>query len=213
MECGSTAMVACMHFCGTAVLEAHGEESVRFEAARGDHLSTLAFSEPGSRSQFWVPSGTAVRHGHEVVLNAQKSWVTSASRATGYIWSSRPVGADGLSTLWLVPAGTEGLVSDGPFEGLGLRGNDSSPMRARDVRLPESARLGEDGQGFELMLGTVLPLFNILSAACSLEMMEASVRRTADHASRTRFEHVGETLAGLGLCTSSCAISDSWLRV
>ena len=52
MECGSTAMVACMHFCGTAVLEADGEESVRCEAARGDHLSTLAFSEPGSRSQF-----------------------------------------------------------------------------------------------------------------------------------------------------------------
>src|SRR5262245_18821223 len=46
-ECGSTAMVACMHFSGTAVLEAFGSREVRQAAAAGTHLSTLAFSEAG----------------------------------------------------------------------------------------------------------------------------------------------------------------------
>ena len=197
MDCGSTAMVVCMHFCGTAVLEAYAGETVRREAARGDHLSTLAFSEAGSRSQFWVPTSTAVREGDDVVLNAKKSWVTSASRATGYVWSSRPLEADGMSTLWLVPAGTAGLSIAGPFDGLGLRGNDSSPVTAQDVRIPMTARLGEDGKGFDVMLATVLPLFNILISACSLGIMEAAVTRTAGHAGRTRFEHDGAALADL----------------
>src|SRR5205823_14105163 len=47
-ECGSTAMVLCMHYCGTAVLEAHAGKEVRQAAAAGEHLSTLAFSEAGT---------------------------------------------------------------------------------------------------------------------------------------------------------------------
>ena len=54
-ECGSSAMVLCMHYCGTAVLEAHASRDVRQAAASGTHLSTLAFSEAGSRSHFWAP--------------------------------------------------------------------------------------------------------------------------------------------------------------
>jgi isovaleryl-CoA dehydrogenase len=55
-ECGSTAMVLVMHYCGAAVLEAHGPKEARAAAASGSHLSTLAFSEAGSRSHFWLPS-------------------------------------------------------------------------------------------------------------------------------------------------------------
>lgn len=197
MDCGSTAMVACMHFCGTAVLEAFGPEAVRRQAASGDHLSTLAFSEVGSRSQFWAPLGTATRQGDEAVLNARKSWITSASHATAYVWSSQPLAAAGSSTLWLVPTQAHGLSVPAPFDGLGLRGNDSSPVTAADVRVPISAMLGRDGHGFDVMLQIVLPLFNVLSAACSIGLMEASVRRTATHATGTRHEHLGSTLADL----------------
>ena len=64
-------------------------------AASGAHLSTLAFSEAGSRSHFWAPVSTAKRDGDDVVLDARKSWITSASKATAYVWSSRPLQADG----------------------------------------------------------------------------------------------------------------------
>src|SRR6186713_143032 len=90
-DCGSTAMVACMHFSGTAVLEAFGSREVRQAAASGAHLSTLAFSEAGSRSHFWAPVSSATRDNGHIALNARKSWVTSASRATAYVWSSQPV--------------------------------------------------------------------------------------------------------------------------
>jgi alkylation response protein AidB-like acyl-CoA dehydrogenase len=197
-ECGSTAMVVCMHYCGTAVLEAFGSHDVRRAAASGAHLSTLAFSEAGSRSHFWAPVSSARRDGQGVSLDARKSWVTSASRATAYVWSSKPVQAnDGLSTLWLVPSGTSGIQVQGAFDGLGLRGNDSSPVAADGVRIPDSAMLGEDGKGFDIMMGTVLPMFNVLNAACSVGIMEAAVQRTAQHASGVRYAHLDSTLADL----------------
>lgn len=196
-ECGSTAMVLCMHYCGTAVLEKYAPMDVRRAAAAGDHLSTLAFSEAGSRSHFWAPVSTARADGEDVVLDARKSWVTSASRATAYVWSSRPLAADGLSTIWLVPAGAPGLTVHGPFEGLGLRGNDSSPVSAEGVRVPRSAMLGPDGGGFDIMMSAVLPLFNLLIAACSIGLMEGALRRTAEHASGIRYAHLDTALAEL----------------
>jgi alkylation response protein AidB-like acyl-CoA dehydrogenase len=197
-DCGSTAMVVCMHFCGATVLDAFASREVRRAAASGEHLSTLAFSEAGSRSHFWAPVSSATRGDGQVTLNARKSWVTSASYATAYVWSSQPVtSGTGFSTLWLVPAGTPGLQVHGSFDGLGLRGNDSSPVWADDVRVPESAILGEDGKGFDIMMNAVLPMFNVLSAACSVGIMESAVQQTAQHVSGIRYAHLGSSLADL----------------
>jgi alkylation response protein AidB-like acyl-CoA dehydrogenase len=193
--CASTAMVTVMHYCGTAVLEAHGPESVRREVAAGRHLTTLAFSEVGSRSHFWAPLSSATAGDGGVALDARKSWVTSAGEADSYVWSSRPVAADGASTLWLVPAGAPGLDVAGAFDGLGLRGNASRPITAGGVRVPLEARLGPDGGGFDVMMGVVLPWFQVLSAAFSIGLAESAIQKTARHATATRFEHLGQTLA------------------
>lgn len=196
-ECGSTAMVLTMHYCGAAVLEAHAPMEVRRAAATGEHLSTLAFSEASSRSHFWAPTGTAETKNGHIVLNAQKSWITSASKATAYVWSSKPVAAEGFSTLWLVPAQTEGISVKGPFEGLGLRGNDSSPVSAAGVAVQGGAMLGGDGKGFDIMMGVVLPVFSVLIAACSNGLMGGAVRRTIAHASAIRHSDTGASLAEL----------------
>jgi alkylation response protein AidB-like acyl-CoA dehydrogenase len=196
-ECGSTAMVLCMHYCGVAVLETHAPAEVRRAAAAGEHLSTLAFSEAGSRSHFWAPQSTASEADGEAVLNAHKSWITSASHATAYVWSSRPLGAEGISTIWLVPSNASGLTVQGPFEGLGLRGNDSCPVSANDVRVPRAAMLGADGEGFDIMMAIVLPVFSILNAACSVGFMNAATARTAAHAAQTKHSDTGSALAEL----------------
>ncbi len=193
--CASTGLVLTMHYCATAVIEAHGDLETRRAIAEGRHLGTLAFSEVGSRSHFWVPLGTAAEADGDVRLDARKSWVTSAGEADSYVWSSRPMAADGMSSLWLVPAGAPGLEVAGGFDGLGLRGNASRPMTATDVRVPASARLGRDGGGFEVMMGLVLPWFQVLSAAASVGIMEAATRKTAAHATSSRLQHLGQSLA------------------
>ena len=193
-ECGSTAMVTCMHYCGAVVLENHGSESVRKEIAAGRHLTTLAFSEIGSRSHFWAPISSAIKDGEGYALNAHKSWVTSANYADSYVWSSKPVEAEGASTIWLVNRTSEGIQTPGSFEGLGLRGNDSTPIKAENVVVSQTEMLGADGSGFDIMMGIVLPYFSLMSAACSLGFMIAATQRTATHASGTRYKHLDSAL-------------------
>lgn len=189
-ECGSSAMVLTMHYAGTAVLEAHGSDAVRRAIVAGKHLSTLAFSESGSRSHFWAPTSTARVSGDRAVLDAEKSWVTSAHHADAYVWSSRPAAGSEASTLWLVPRDAQGLAITAPFDGLGLRGNDSAPVRASAAAIPLANRLGGDGAGFGIMMQTVLPTFSLLIAAGSVGMMEAAVEKTAAHAAGKRYEHI-----------------------
>ncbi len=195
--CPSTAMVTCMHFAGAAVIEKLGSDSVRRAIAAGDHLSTLAFSEAGSRSQFWAPVSTATRVAGGIALTAHKSWATSSRHATAYVWSSKPLDAKGASTLWLVPRMTPGLRWGGDFDGLGLRGNDSGPIIAEGAIIPEANRLGEDGAGLSVMLDIALPYFNVMNAACSVGLMDSAVDKTVAHVSTTGFSHDGSKLRDL----------------
>ena len=193
--CSSTAMVVLMHFSATAILEAHGPRDVRAAIAGGEHLTTLAFSERGSRSHFWAPVSTAVADGDQVRLDAHKSWVTAAAEADSYVWSSRPLAADGPMTLWLVPAGTPGLSDPGEFDGLGLRGNGSRPITATDARIPISAMIGSDGAGLDLALSIVLPTFLVGNAAFSIGLSQSLVDQAGAHLAAAKLEHLNSSLA------------------
>ena len=196
--CGSTGMVLCMHYCATAALEQHGPRAVREAIARGEHVTTLAFSEMGSRSHFWAPISTATAAGEgQVRLDAQKSWSTSGGEATSYVWSSKPLAAEGMSSLWLVPSDAHGLSTVKPFDGMGLRGNASCPIKATGVMVPESALLGEDGGGLDIMMVIVLPYFQVLSSACYLGITEAATAKSVAHVSATKLAHIGQSLADL----------------
>ncbi|MFN0090234.1 MAG: acyl-CoA dehydrogenase family protein [Acidimicrobiales bacterium] len=192
--CGSTAMVYTMHLAATAVIEQVGPDDVRRDIAAGLHLSTLAFSERGSRSHFWATLSTARAEDDSVVLDADKSWVTSAGEADSYVWTSRPLAGDGPSTMWLVPADTAGVKVAAPFDGLGLRGNASSPVDALGARVPMGCMLGADGGGLDLALSAVLPWFLLLNASGSLGFGDAALAKTLDHLKSARLEHLGQAL-------------------
>jgi alkylation response protein AidB-like acyl-CoA dehydrogenase len=195
--CPSTAMIVCMHYCAVAVLEQMGSETVRREIAAGRHLTTLAFSEAESRSHFWAPASTAEKVGEEIVLNARKSWITAAFHADSYVWSSKPLAAEGASSLWLVDAKSAGLKLAAPFDGMGMRGNASSPVTASGLRIPAANQLGEDGKGFDVMMGVVLPWFCVLNASCAVGTTEGALSRAIAHVGQTRHQHLDTSLADL----------------
>jgi alkylation response protein AidB-like acyl-CoA dehydrogenase len=196
-DCPSTAMVVCMHYASTALIEKYGPTETRKAIAAGRHLSTLAWSETGTRSHFWAPVGTAKADGKEYVLDGSKSMVTSALEADSYVWSSQPVQAEGPSTIWLVDSRLPGLNSPQAFDGLGLRGNASAPVRASGVRVPATAMLGKDGGGGDIMNGDTLPLFTVLVASASIGLMEGALQRSITHITASRFAESDTTLADL----------------
>jgi alkylation response protein AidB-like acyl-CoA dehydrogenase len=198
----SVAMVYLMHILGAATILAARPSATQAvapilqEIGAGRHLSTLAFSEAGSRSHFWAPTSRAFRNGDGVRISAKKSWVTSAGHAHSYIVSSLSPEGKGPtdSTLYLVPAQTRGLSVAGPWDGLGLRANASSPITLDDCEVPSNLQLTDDGGGFPAMLNVVLPLFNLGTAAVALGLCRASVAGTASHLKNAKFEHLGQSL-------------------
>ena len=196
----SVAMVYLMHQCATATIAAARRtaaiEQILKEIAAGKHLSTLAFSEAGSRSHFWAPVSRARRNGHGVLLTAKKSWVTSAGWAQSYVVSTLAPEGKGPtdSTLYVVPAAISGLSVEGVWDGIGLRANASAPMVLEDCEVSPELQLTDEGQGFPAMLNVSLPPFNLGSAAVSLGLCRAAVAATAAHLQNARFEHLGQSL-------------------
>lgn len=198
----SVAMVYLMHILGAATISAARPSATQavtpilHEISAGRHLSTLAFSEAGSRSHFWAPTSRANRNGNGVRISAKKSWVTSAGHAHSYVVSSLAPEAAGPtdSTLYLVPAQTPGLSVAGPWDGLGLRANASAPITLDDCEVPSYLQLTDDGAGFQTVLNVVLPLFNLGTAAVALGLCRAAVAGTVSHLKTARFEHLGQSL-------------------
>jgi len=197
--CASTAMVTLMHFCGTTVIAAKGSNALKQTLlptiARGGHLTTLAFSEAGSGGHFYMPVSEVTRNGEGLHLRSQKSFVTSAGEADSYVVSTRKAGAAGPMELdlYFVKAGTRGFEVGRPFEGLGLTGNASAPVKLDDVELHDEDRLGPEGTGFQTMLEVVLPNFQVGAAAVSLGIAGAAFQFSTAHVTARKYEHTGGT--------------------
>jgi alkylation response protein AidB-like acyl-CoA dehydrogenase len=200
-HCSSTAMIYLMHLCGVACYAAAPDktEPQLRAAAQGKHLSTLAFSETGSRSHFWSPVSRAVAANGGVHVSANKSFVTSAGRADGYVVSTlAPAATQPLeSSLYLVLRDDKGVRVSGAWKGVGMRGNASAPMMLENVALGEARALSAPGKGLDVMLGVALPVFQIGSAAIAVGIAEAAVQATIGHLTHARFEDTHDTLAQL----------------
>ncbi len=201
--CASTAMIYVMHVTAAQAIAASttlaGRDDLLRKIAAGQHLTTLALSEKGSRSQFWAPVSKLVEQGGGWVTSAYKSWVTSAGHADSYVSTGQKPGAASPleSTLYLVRKGAAGVRTASPFDGLGLRGNDSAAVALENVAVGKGDLVTEQGAGAKGKLEVILPWFVVGTAAMANGLCRAAVAATVKHASSTGFEHLGTQLRDL----------------
>jgi alkylation response protein AidB-like acyl-CoA dehydrogenase len=220
--CASTGMVYVMHVVGAQTLLAGLAEGGAAEAQRealaamgaGRHLTTLAYSDRGSRGHFWAQVSHAVTDGDALSFDADKTWATSAGHADSYILAvGAPNTDDPLSTeLYLVPSDAPGITIPGHFDGLGMRGNASAPLRVRGLRLSAEQRLGGERSGFALMMTATLPWFALGSSACSVGIATAALDAAVTHATRARLDHEGSSLAQIPAVRARLAYARVRLR-
>jgi len=138
----------------------------------------------------------AQRNGHGLQVEARKSWVTSAGHADIYVTTTGNAETEGSVDVFAFPAGTPGLAVAGQFHGLGLRGNASSPM-SFEVPNASTYLVGEPGGGFNILLGTVMPWFNLGNAAVSVGLCQAVTDAAVRHTSAAKLEHLDQSLSAL----------------
>lgn len=202
-HCASTAMIYVMHVAAAQAIASSAtlgeKDSILREISSGQHLTTLAFSEKGSRSNFWAPVSKLESRDGAYVTDAQKSWVTSAHRADSYVSASQRPGAASPveSTVYLVRRKDAGSKVSGSFDGLGLRGNDSAPVSLERHVVRESDLVSKQGEGISCMLEVVLPWFVVGTSAMANGLCLAAVTDTAAHLSGAGLEHMGSKLRDL----------------
>ncbi len=201
--CGSTAMVYVMHVTAAQAIATSttlaDRDSMLQEIAAGRHLTTLAFSETGSRSQFWAPVSRLEESNGHYVTSASKSWVTAAGHADSYVSTAqKPDAASPLeSTVYLVRTRAKGVQVTTYFNGLGLRGNDSAPVSLDKIMVPRGDLISQQGEGGKVILEIALPWFAVGSAAMANGLCRSAVQRTVDHLIGTEFTHDGSKLRDL----------------
>jgi alkylation response protein AidB-like acyl-CoA dehydrogenase len=122
----------------------------------GATLGCYALTEPGCGSDAAALATRASRDGDEWVLTGSKVFITLGSWAAVAIVFARTggEGARGI-TAFLVPTGLPGFSAQ-PLKGkLGLRAQDTAELVLDGVRVPGSARLGEEGQGFKVAMSAL----------------------------------------------------------
>ena len=205
--CASTGMVYTMHvvaaqtlLAGTAGPDDGIKSATLRSIAAGSHLSTLAYSERGSRSHFWAQVSRAEPAGPDAVtISADKSWVTSAGHADSHVAATGALGmtAPTETEIYLVDATAPGVEVLGRFDGLGMRGNASSPVAYRNVRVTGDQRLGGPGSGFGVMMAATLPWFVLCGAATSVGIAQAAIEAGVAHVTGARLQHLGSSLADI----------------
>ncbi|MFV9429834.1 acyl-CoA dehydrogenase family protein [Rhodococcus rhodochrous] len=131
-----------------------GDQRSEFAEAliTGERFLGFGLTEPDHGSDATWMETTAVRSGGDWIINGAKRWNTGMHIATHDLVFARTSGEPGQArgiTAFLVPVDTPGLSVD-LFRWTLNMPTDHADVSLRDVRVPDSAILGEEGRGLEI---------------------------------------------------------------
>ncbi len=119
-------------------------------AIKGEKILCLGITEPDAGSDVAGIKTRAVKDGDEYVINGSKTYITNGHRADLIVLVTKTdadAGYEGF-TLFLVPMDAPGVIREKKLEKLGMHASDTALLAFQDVRVPETAVLGEVGKGF-----------------------------------------------------------------
>jgi alkylation response protein AidB-like acyl-CoA dehydrogenase len=196
-------------------IAAWGTEAQRTEwlprMCSGDALGCYALTEPGSGSDPASLVTRADRDGDGWVLNGSKIFITLGSWAGVALVFAR-TGGEGPRgiTCFLVPTSAEGFSAVKIDGKLGLRAQDTAELFLDGVRVPDSARLGDEGSGFKVAM-SALDNGRISLAAGSVGIAQGCVDASVAYAGERRqfgkpiaaFQLVQELIADMAVETDA----------
>lgn len=131
--------------------------------ATGEWLGSFALTEPGAGSDAGALATRAERQGDHWVLNGRKVFITNAPLAHQYFLFARS--AQGISAF-IVDRDSPGLSIGSIFDTLGHQGSQISEIILEDCRIPASALVGQEGEGFDYAKSTLAEGRTTLAARC-----------------------------------------------
>ena len=146
-------------------------------AIAGDCLVAIGMTEPSTGSDLAAVRTSAIRDGDHYIVNGAKTFISNGQNCDLVILVVKTdpnLRHDGMSLL-LVEADTPGFERGRNLEKIGLKGQDTSELFFKDCRVPVENLLGQEGQGFKMLMEKLQQ-----ERLCISVSSMASVRRSLD---------------------------------
>ena len=186
--CGSIGLSVAAHnsLCTGHIL-AFGNEEQKNEylpkLATAEFIGAWGLTEPNTGSDAGNMQCVAVKDGDDWIINGTKNWIThgrSGDVAVVICRTGEPRTRDN-STAFIVPRGTKGFSGGKKENKLGMRASETAEMIFNDCRIPDSARMGNVGEGFVQAM-KVLDGGRISIAALSLGIAKGAYEASVQYA-------------------------------
>ncbi|RUR29948.1 acyl-CoA dehydrogenase [Vreelandella andesensis] len=148
----------------------------------GEWLGAIAMSEPHAGSDLAAMKTRATKTAEGWILNGSKLFITNGQVADLVIVCAKTdpsAGAKGVS-LFLVDTSLPGFSRGKPIKKIGQHASDTAELAFDQLRLPDSALLGEEGAGFRYLMQE-LPRERLGVGAQALGAVEGALALTLDY--------------------------------
>lgn len=195
-----------MHCVATAVIAAKATKWQKVNylepIANGEHITTLALSEPGTGAHFYFPQTKLTLQDDSALINGSKTFVTNGFHADSYVVSTataeKNTDHDQFSCV-IVDSGTPGMEWGKEWDGMGMRGNSSRPLSLTDVAVGSKNILGEKGDQLWYVFNVVAPYFLMAMAGTYLGVADAAFTEARNSVKNRNYSHSGTSLSHVQL--------------
>jgi alkylation response protein AidB-like acyl-CoA dehydrogenase len=218
-ESGSAGLCYGMHCVGSAVIAAKATDDQKRlfidPICRGEHITTLALSEPGTGAHFYIPeTGLLELNEKQYKVTGSKTFITNGSYADSYVVSTvaaeKNAPVDQFSCV-VIPNDANGLLWGKPWHGLGMRGNSSLSLELKGVIIPANHILGEKGDQLWYVFNVVAPYFLMAMAGTYLGIAQGALEEARNHLANRVYAHSGQSLGQINLLQHR--LGELWARV
>jgi citronellyl-CoA dehydrogenase len=174
----------------TPALARFGSDLVHEEFLRpsvsGEKIACLGVSEVGGGSDVAALKTTAKKDGDDYIINGGKMWTTTGTQADWMCCLANTAAAEDVGgvhrnkTLICVPMDAPGVQIARTIDKLGMRSSDTAQVFFEDVRVPQSFRIGDEGEGFMYQM-LQFQEERLFCGAIGLRVLDRCVQGTADY--------------------------------
>lgn len=160
----------------------------------GELIGSLGMTEPHAGSDLKAIRTRAVRDDDDYIINGQKVFISNGQMCDVLVLATKTdseAGAKGV-TLFLIESTMKGFKRGTNLEKIGMKAQDTSELFFEEMRVPAENMLGEEGQGFKLMMQK-LPQERLAQAIRSAVVTETVIDWTLEYT--TQREAFGKTIA------------------
>jgi alkylation response protein AidB-like acyl-CoA dehydrogenase len=187
--------------------------------ATGEAIGAVAMTEPGAGSDLKEMRTRAERDGDVYIVEGQKTYISNGQSCDFILLACKTdknAGAKGVSII-LTEADRDGFVRGKNLDKIGLKGQDTSELFFSQLRVPVANRLGEEGQGFKMLM-TKLSQERLTQAIRSICVAEAAIDWTVTYTRERKafggtiadFQNTQFVLAQLSAETTALRIFTDW---